>query len=428
LRALLRAGSRALTMSIGNFQIGRLLTAATLVASLCVAALAAPAPAQKAAPAVAQKKDAPKKDEPTISAPHAILIDAEYGAVLFERDADKLIFPASLGKLMTVEYVFHELTEGRIKLTDEFMVSENAWRKGGAPSHGSTMYAALNSRVSVGDLIHGMIVQSGNDACIVLAEGIAGNEAEFAAKLTQRAREIGLTKSVFTNSNGLPDPDEKVTTRELGLLARHIIRNYPEYYAIFGEREFTWNKIRQQNRNPLLTMGIGADGLKTGFTKDAGYGLVGSAVQNGLRLVVVVNGLKTAKDRADEAKKLLEWGFRSFEQRVLFAEGQTIGAAKVYGGAQGRVTLVAAGPVRVMLPKSGAEKLIARIVYTGPVPAPIEQGQRIGAIKVWRNDNVILEMPLKAAESVGKGNMPQRAFDAVTEMMVMLFRAGAERL
>jgi D-alanyl-D-alanine carboxypeptidase (penicillin-binding protein 5/6) len=428
LRALLRAGSRALTMSIGNFQIGRLLTAATLVASLCVAALAAPAPAQKAAPAVAQKKDAPKKDEPAISAPHAILIDAEYGAVLFERDADKLIFPASLGKLMTVEYVFHELTEGRIKLTDEFMVSENAWRKGGAPSHGSTMYAALNSRVSVGDLIHGMIVQSGNDACIVLAEGIAGNEAEFAAKLTQRAREIGLTKSVFTNSNGLPDPDEKVTTRELGLLARHIIRNYPEYYAIFGEREFTWNKIRQQNRNPLLTMGIGADGLKTGFTKDAGYGLVGSAVQNGLRLVVVVNGLKTAKDRADEAKKLLEWGFRSFEQRVLFAEGQTIGAAKVYGGAQGRVTLVAAGPVRVMLPKSGAEKLIARIVYTGPVPAPIEQGQRIGAIKVWRNDNVILEMPLKAAESVGKGNMPQRAFDAVTEMMVMLFRAGAERL
>jgi D-alanyl-D-alanine carboxypeptidase (penicillin-binding protein 5/6) len=428
LRALLRAGSRALTMSIGNFQIGRLLTAATLVASLCVAALAAPAPAQKAAPAVAQKKDAPKKDEPAISAPHAILIDAEYGAVLFERDSDKLIFPASLGKLMTVEYVFHELTEGRIKLTDEFMVSENAWRKGGAPSHGSTMYAALNSRVSVGDLIHGMIVQSGNDACIVLAEGIAGNEAEFAAKLTQRAREIGLTKSVFTNSNGLPDPDEKVTTRELGLLARHIIRNYPEYYAIFGEREFTWNKIRQQNRNPLLTMGIGADGLKTGFTKDAGYGLVGSAVQNGLRLVVVVNGLKTAKDRADEAKKLLEWGFRSFEQRVLFAEGQTIGAAKVYGGAQGRVTLVAAGPVRVMLPKSGAEKLIARIVYTGPVPAPIEQGQRIGAIKVWRNDNVILEMPLKAAESVGKGNMPQRAFDAVTEMMVMLFRAGAERL
>ena len=175
-------------------------------------------------------------------------------------------------------------------------------------------------------------------------------------------------------------------------------------------------------------MSIGADGLKTGFTQDAGYGLVGSAVQNGLRLVVVVNGLKSAKERADEAKKLLEWGFRSFEQRALFAEGQNIGAAKVYGGASGHVNLLASGLVRVMMPKSGGDRLIARIVYTGPVPAPIEQGQRIGLLKVWRNDSVILEMPLQAAESVGKGNLPQRAFDAVTELMVTLFRAGAERL
>jgi D-alanyl-D-alanine carboxypeptidase (penicillin-binding protein 5/6) len=280
----------------------------------------------------------------------------------------------------------------------------------------------------VDDLLHAVIIQSANDACIVLAEGLAGNEAEFAAKITKRARELGLAKSVFTNSNGLPDPGTQVTTRELSILARHIIRSYPEFYPIYSEREFAWNKIRQQNRNPLLTMSIGADGMKTGFTKEAGYGLVGSAVQNGLRLIVVVNGLKTAKERADEAKKLLEWGFRNFEQRVLFAEGQTIGAAKVYGGATGRVSLVAGGQVRVMLPKSGPEKLIARIVYSGPVPAPIEQGQRIGALKVWRNDNVILEMPLKAAESVGKGNITQRAFDAVTEMMVTLFRAGAERL
>ena len=230
---------------------------AAFAAGLCASRFAAPK--QKAVAAQAQKKaaakkEAAKKDEPPISAPHAILIDAENGAVLFERDPDQLIFPASLGKLMTVEYVFHELKEGRIKLTDEYMVSENAWRKGGAPSHGSTMYAALHSRVAVDDLLHGMIIQSGNDACIVLAEGIAGNEAEFAAKMTKRAREIGLTKSVFTNSNGLPDPGEKVTTRELGLLARHIIRNYPEFYPIFGEREFTWNKIRQQNRNPLLAM------------------------------------------------------------------------------------------------------------------------------------------------------------------------------
>ena len=419
-------------MHLRNFTFGRWLVVALFAAGLGVAAFAAPthapAPAHKGAAAPAQKKDAPKKDEPNISAPHAILIDAENGGVLFERDADKLIFPASLGKLMTAEYVFNEIKEGRIKLTDEYMVSENAWRKGGAPSHGSTMFAAIYSKVPVDDLIHGMIIQSANDACIVLAEGIAGNEAAFAEKLTERARAIGLTKSVFTNSNGLPDPGEQVTTRELGMLARHIIRTYPDFYQLFGQADYTWNKIRQQNRNPLLGAMAGADGLKTGFTKEAGYGLVGSAVQNGLRLIVVVNGVATAKERADEAKKLLEWGFRSFEQRVLFAEGQTIGAAKVFGGASSRVDLAADGVVRVMLPKTGADKLIARIVYNGPVPAPVTEGTRIGNLKVWRNDNLILTMPLKATENVGKGNMSQRAFDAVTEMIIALFRAGAERL
>jgi len=407
-------------MAFEGLQIQRLLGAAALAALLCLA-IAVPA-------ALAQKKDGPKKDEPQIAAPHAILIDADNGGVLFERAPDRLVFPASLAKLMTAEYVFHEIKEGRIKLTDEYIVSENAWRKGGAPSHGSTMFAAIHSKVGVDDLLHGMIIQSANDAAIVFAEALAGNEPEFGAKLTRRAREIGLTKSVFTNSNGLPDPDEKVTTRELAMLARHIILNYPEFYKLFGQPEFTWNKIRQQNRNPLLTMGIGADGLKTGFTKEAGYGLVGSAVQNGLRLIVVVNGLKTAKERADDAKKLLEWGFRSFEQRILFAEGQTIGSAKVYGGASGHVPLTASGQVRVMLPKAGGDRLIARIVYTGPVPAPVEKGQPIGNVKVWRGDNVVLTMPLKAAESVPKGTLSQRAFDAVTEMAIALFRAGAERL
>ena len=419
-------------MHLRNFTFGRWLVVALFAAGLGAAAFAAPthapAPAHKGAAAPAQKKDAPKKDEPNISAPHAILIDAENGGVLFERDADKLIFPASLGKLMTAEYVFNEIKEGRIKLTDEYMVSENAWRKGGAPSHGSTMFAAIYSKVPVDDLIYGMIIQSANDACIVLAEGIAGNEAAFAEKLTERARAIGLTKSVFTNSNGLPDPGEQVTTRELGMLARHIIRTYPDFYQLFGQADYTWNKIRQQNRNPLLGAMAGADGLKTGFTKEAGYGLVGSAVQNGLRLIVVVNGVATAKERADEAKKLLEWGFRNFEQRLLFAEGQTIGAAKVFGGASSRVDLTADGVVRVMLPKTGADKLIARIVYNGPVPAPVTEGTRIGNLKVWRNDNLILTMPLKATENVGKGNMSQRAFDAVTEMIIALFRAGAERL
>lgn len=418
-------------MAMRKLAFGQWLIVAALAAGLSAAAIAAPP--HKIAPTAAQKKDAPKKeapkkDEPNIGAPHAILIDAQYGGVLFERDADRLIFPASLAKLMTAEYVFHEIKEGRIKLTDEYMVSENAWRKGGAPSHGSTMFAALYSKVSVDDLLHGMIIQSANDACIVLAEGIAGNEAEFGNKLTQRARKIGLEKSVFTNSNGLPDPNEKVTTRELAMLARHIIRNYPDFYPLFAQPEFTWNKIRQQNRNPLLGAMNGADGLKTGYTKEAGYGLVGSAVQNDLRLIVAVTGVHTAKERADEAKKALEWGFRNFEQRTIFAEGQTIGTAKVFGGASGRVALKADGEVKVMLPKSGADRLIARVVYTGPVPAPVTEGTPIGNLKVWRNDNLILTMPLKAAENIGKGNMPQRAFDAVTEMIIALFRAGAERL
>ncbi|MGC1623984.1 MAG: D-alanyl-D-alanine carboxypeptidase family protein [Pseudolabrys sp.] len=421
-------------MPMRDFAFGRWFTAIAVTASLCTAVVAAPTAKHAPAPASAQKKDAPKKDpqkkdEPNISAPHAILIDGENGGVLFERDADRLIFPASLAKLMTAEYVFNEIKEGRLKLTDEFMVSENAWRKGGAPSHGSTMFAAIYSKVPVDDLIHAMIIQSANDACIILAEGLAGSEAAFAEKLTERARAIGLEKSIFTNSNGLPDPAEQVTTRELGLLARHIIRTYPDFYPIFSQADYTWNKIRQQNRNPLLGAMTGADGLKTGFTKEAGYGLVGSAVQNGQRLIVVVNGVNTPKDRADEAKKLLEWGFRTFEQRVLFAEGQTIGTAKVFGGSIWRVSLVASeGAVRVLLPKAGGEKLIARIVYKGPVPAPVTEGTPIGNLKVWRNDNLILSTPLKASEGVGKGNMPQRAFDAVTEMIIALFRAGAERL
>ena len=371
---------------------------------------------------------APKKDEPQITAPNAILIEAESGSVLFERNADDTMHPASLAKLMTAEVVFNEIKQGRLKLTDEFWVSENAWRKGGAPSRGSTMYAALYSRIAVEDLLRGVIVQSGNDSSIILAEGIAGNEPEFAAKMTKRARELGLTQSVFTNSNGLPDPGLKVTARELGRLAQHIIRSYPEFYPIYSEREFTWNKIRQQNRNPLLAMNIGADGMKTGFTRDAGYGLVGSAVQNGLRLIVVVHGLKSEKERADEARKLLEWGFRAFEARILFAEGQAVGEAKVFGGAKGKVTLTGAGTIRLMVPRTGGDKLIARLVYTGPVPAPVAKGHPIGMLKVWRGDTVALQVPLQAAEDVGKGNISQSAFDAATELVIGLFRAGAERL
>ena len=311
-------------------------------------------------------------------APTAILIEATSGAVLFEKNADELRAPSSMMKLMTAEVVFHAVKQGDIKLTDEYRVSENAWRRGGAPAGGSTMFAALNSKISVDDLLHGAIIQSGNDACIVLAEAIAGNERAFAEMMTKRARELGLTRSTFANSNGLPDPGNKMTVRELATLARYIIQTYPEFYKLFGEKEFTWNKIRQPNRNPLLNSLDGADGLKTGFTKEGGYGMVGSAVQNGVRLIVAINGLDDPDDRATEAKKMLEWGFRNFEVRTVFAANQTIGYAKVFGGDSRSVALASHEPVKVMVQKNGSDKLIARIVYSGPVRAPFEAGQKVG--------------------------------------------------
>jgi serine-type D-Ala-D-Ala carboxypeptidase (penicillin-binding protein 5/6) len=362
------------------------------------------------------------------AAAHAILIEADSGSVLFEKAADDLIPPASLSKLMTQEVVFNEIRQGRLKPTTEFIVSTNAWRRGGAPSHTSSMFIPIHSKVSVDDLLHGAIIQSANDACIALAEGISGNESGFAELMTKRARELGLTKSTFGNSTGLPDPRQLMTSRELAKLARHIIETYPEYYKYYGEREFTWNKIRQFNRNPLLALNIGADGLKTGFTKEAGYGLVGSAVQNGLRLIVVVNGLRSEKERADEAKKMLDWGFHNFQSGLLFAQGQEIAQAKLYGGAKGHVPLTARKEVRLMVPRGSRDKIIARVVYSGPVPAPVQEGQNIGTLKVWRGESVVLEVPLQAAESVGTGSMPARAFDAATELVLGLFRAGFKRL
>jgi D-alanyl-D-alanine carboxypeptidase (penicillin-binding protein 5/6) len=372
-----------------------------------------------------------KKDEAGFDgdAPTAILIEASSGAVLFEKNADELRAPSSMMKLMTAEVVFHAVKQGDIKLTDEYRVSENAWRRGGAPAGGSTMFAALNSKISVDDLLHGAIIQSGNDSCIVLAEAMAGNERTFAADfMTKRAREIGLPRSTFANSNGLPDPGNKMTVRELAVLARYIIQTYPEFYKLFGEKEFTWNKIKQPNRNPLLNSLDGADGLKTGFTKEGGYGMVGSAVQNGVRLIVAINGLEDPEDRATEAKKMLEWGFRNFEVRTVFAENQTIGYAKVFGGDSRSVALASHDPVKVMVQKNGTDKLIARIVYSGPVRAPFEAGQKVGAVKVWRGANVAVETPVYAAEAVGRGSTMRRAVDGVAELAIGLFRAGAEKL
>jgi D-alanyl-D-alanine carboxypeptidase (penicillin-binding protein 5/6) len=361
-------------------------------------------------------------------APTAILIEANSGSVLFEKNADELRAPSSMMKLMTAETVFHAITQSEVKLTDEYRISENAWRKGGAPSGGSTMFAAIHSKISVDDLLHGAIIHSGNDACIALAEGIAGNERIFADMMTKRARELGLTQSTFANSNGLPDPGNKMTVRELAKLARYVIQTYPDLYKLFGEREFTWNKIRQQNRNPLLTSLEGADGLKTGFTKEGGYGMVGSAVQNGLRLIVVVNGLEDPDDRASEAKKMLEWGFRNFEARTLFAAQQPVGYAKVFGGESRSVKLASPEPIKVMVQKNGTDKLIARVIYSGPVRAPIEAGQPVGVVRVWRGTNVAMEAPVFAAEPVGKGSTMRRAIDGASELVIGMFRAGAEKL
>ena len=400
------------------FWPGWALTAAA-GALLVVTAIAA-----HAAPNMNVKKD----DSFQTSVPNALLLDTNSDSVLFEKGGDQLVAPASLAKLMTLEFVFNEIKQGRLKLDQEFTISENAWRKGGAPSHGSTMFAAIHSRVSLDDLLHGIIVDSANDACIAIAEGIAGNEAAFGEMLTKRAREIGLEKSTFTNATGYSDPNLRVTPRELAYLARHIMRTYPDFYSYFSEREFTWNKIRQTNRNPLLAMGIGADGLKTGETSEAGFNLVGSAVQDNLRLIVVITGARSDKERAEEARKMLEWGFHGFEARVLFAEGQTVGEARVFGGDTRYVPLIAPGTISVMMPRNGGEHLLARIVYTGPVPAPVSKGQNIGKLKVWRGESLALEVPLKAAEDVGTGSMSHRAMDAATELMIGLFRAGVNKL
>jgi serine-type D-Ala-D-Ala carboxypeptidase (penicillin-binding protein 5/6) len=372
-----------------------------------------------------------KKDEGGFDgdAPTAILIEASSGSVLFEKNADELRAPSSMMKLMTAEVVFHAIKEGKVKLSDEYRISENAWRRGGAPSGGSTMFAALNSKVSVDDLLHGAIIQSGNDACIALAEGMAGNERIFAADyLTNRARELGLTQSTFANSNGLPDPGNKMTVRELSKLARHIILTYPDFYKLFGEKEFTWNKIRQQNRNPLLNSMEGADGLKTGYTKEGGYGMVGSVVRDGTRLIVVVNGLDDPDDRATEAKKMLEWGYRNFETRTLFAADQPLGFVRVFGGESRSVKVSSPQPVKVMVSKQGNDRLIARLVYNGPIRAPITNGQQVGVVKVWRGANIAMETPVYAAESIGLGSTMRRAIDGASELVIGMFRAGALKL
>jgi len=351
-------------------------------------------------------------------AAQAYMIDAETGSVLFSKDADALIQPASLAKLMTMEMAFDAVRSGRLKLDDTFVVSEHAWRTGGAPSGTSTMFAKLKSAVRLEDLIRGVTVQAANDGCIVIAEGMAGSEDNFARQMTERARRIGLEKSTFVNATGLPADGQRTTVHEMATLARHLWKDYPDLYRYYGEKEFTWNKIRQLNRNPLLAMDIGADGLVAGASERDGFGIVGSAEQGGKRVVAAVSGLKDDKERAEEARKLLEWGLHSFEKTPVFAEGEVVGEAAVFGGETSAVALKAGGPVELFLPIANRDKLTARIVYQGPLPAPVEEGQKVGELQVWIGDTLSQQTPLYAAESVAIGSLPHRALDAAKELAV----------
>jgi D-alanyl-D-alanine carboxypeptidase (penicillin-binding protein 5/6) len=363
-----------------------------------------------------------------INASHAILMDYESGTVLFEKSADQPWPPASLAKLMTMEIVFSEIKNGELKLEDELVVSADAWRRGGAPAGGSTMFAPVHSRISVVDLIQGAVVQSGNDACIVFAEAIAGNEDLFARMMNSRAKELGLHSANFRNSTGLPDPNQAISVRDLAKLASHLIRTYPEFYKYYGQPDFTWNKIRQSNRNPLLEMNIGADGLKTGYIKESGYGLVGSAVQDGQRLIVVVHGAETAKDRANDAKRLLEWGFRNFESRKLFSDGLEIAQVRVFGGDSRYVPVVGKGAIHLLSPRGGGDKFVARVHYRGPISAPVAKGDQIARLRVTRGDNIALEIPLYAAANIEEGSLVQRAIDSTTELTGGWVRRGINKV
>jgi serine-type D-Ala-D-Ala carboxypeptidase (penicillin-binding protein 5/6) len=353
------------------------------------------------------------------AAAQAILVDAKSGDVLFEKDADTAIPPASMSKLVTQSVVFDALAKGKLKEEDLFTISEDAWRRGGSPSGGSTMYAELNSNVSVMNLVKAAIIQSANDACIALAEGISGSEQAFVQLMTEKAKQLGLKNSSFGNSTGLPDPNQKMSVRDLSAVALHIINDHPTRFPLYREKTFTWNKIEQQNRNPLLKDYAGADGMKTGFTKEAGYGLVGSVERSNRRLVMVIAGLKTANDRKAEAQKLLDWGFRQFKQADLFAAGETVTQARVWGGDADWVDVVTRDGFTVALTDRERQSVEVKLSYMGPLMAPVKQGDVVGSVRVYVSGKVVAEVPVQSSQSVGAvDSMWQKAWDSVRIMFV----------
>ena len=343
----------------------------------------------------------------------AILLDTTTGVVLFEKDADIPAPPASMSKIMTAYMVFESLKEGRLSLEDELPVSEKAWRKGG-----SKMFVEVNTRVKVEDLLRGVIVQSGNDACIVFAEALSGSEEAFADDMTRRAREIGLTDSSFVNATGWPDPNHRMSARDLANLAIRMIEDHPEYYHIYSETEFSYNGIRQGNRNPLLYKNIGADGLKTGHTEEAGYGLTASAKRGDRRLVLVVTGLESVRARSEEAERLMNWGFREFENFELFKAGETVERASVWQGGEDTVPLVFPDGLTVTLTRKARRGMTVKVEYDSPVPAPIEKGQRIARLVIEAPEQEPMSFPLIAGADIERLGPLGRLFSSAKFMIL----------
>ncbi len=330
-----------------------------------------------------------------LTAREAILIDEASGTVLYERNADQETFPSSMTKMMTIYLLFEKLASGTLALDDTFEVSEKAWRKGG-----SKMFVEVGSHVTIEDLIRGIAVQSGNDASIVVAEGLAGSESAFAELMTKRARELGMVNTRFLNSSGWPESGHVTTVRDLSILARKTIEDFPQYYHYYAETSFTYSDIAQNNRNPLLGAGIGADGLKTGYTRDAGYGLAASATQGERRLILAVNGFASSRDRTRETRAIIEWAFRDFDAYRLLGAGLEAGSARVWLGEADTVPLVLAEDLVVTLPREARSSLEARIIYEGPVPAPVRRGQEIARLVIEVPGLEPVERPLVAGADV----------------------------
>ncbi|MBM3484258.1 MAG: D-alanyl-D-alanine carboxypeptidase [Alphaproteobacteria bacterium] len=324
-----------------------------------------------------------------------ILVDAATGTVLAEKEPDERMPPSSMSKLMTLYVAFELLRDGKLRLEDSFRVSEKAWRMGG-----SKMWVQVDTKVTVEELLKGIIIQSGNDACIVLAEGISGSEEAFAELLNKRAKEIGLAHSHFKNATGWPDPDHYMTARDLAILAYHLVNDFPDFYRVFSEKSYTYNKITQGNRNPLLYNYAGGDGLKTGHTEEAGYGLTASAIRDGRRLILVVNGLAGVNERARETERLLDIGFNEFKNYFIFKAGERVYDMPVWLGTSDVVPAVVPNDIVVTLPKRASKSVSIRVVAPGPAHAPVAKDSKIAKLVISAPDFGPIESKLVAGASV----------------------------